>query len=91
MPGPSGRMCTCTPEPWQVEQVWRLPDLLPVPLHLLQGSLRDRDSFLQAITKQQEAATIGASRPFNKKGYGLATPQTHGNGQGALCYAALAL
>lgn len=46
MPGPMGRIMTCTPVPWQVSHWWRCPLLLPVPLHLPQGSLRERDSFL---------------------------------------------
>lgn len=48
MPGPIGRIKTCTPVPWQVSHWVRLPLLLPVPLHLLQGNLRDSDSFLRS-------------------------------------------
>lgn len=56
MPGPIGRIMTCTPVPWQVSHWVRLPLLLPVPLHLLQGSLRDSDSFLRS---SEQAGTQG--------------------------------
>jgi len=51
MPGPMGLICTCTPLPWHVSQVCLFPLLLPVPLHFVQGSLRDSDNFLQCSMK----------------------------------------
>jgi hypothetical protein len=62
MPGPMGLIMTCTPEPWQVSHVSRLPLLLPEPAHLEQGSLRDRDSFLWASSSRWHSSSSSSSR-----------------------------
>jgi hypothetical protein len=62
MPGPMGRIMTWTPVPWQVPHSSRLPLLLPVPLHLPQGSLRERDSFLHSADARGRTSQGGKTQ-----------------------------
>jgi hypothetical protein len=55
MPGPSWRMCICTPLPRQVRHSWRCPEREPVPLQVSHTRLRVSASFLEGGRREGQA------------------------------------